>query len=329
MNSRKILQFAVIGAVAFFIGSGARYVFAWTCTGNWCDAKATPPTESIDTPINVGSNPQIKTGSLNVGGDLGIGSDGSKNPLWKLGVRVGSLFIGNVQAWAPDKTVMIGNVPENWSGGNGVVLNVNGKLRVQGGVQGDVLTNGGDGVAVWKTLVPPITNIVGGSYITVTPRTSKGEVTVSANIPPPPSLPGWLRPGSGASNRVPVASANGDVSWRTIRVSANAARRGNVGSEVYHPSGTDPQFREGKIDRAFAPPSFDGGTTLGKLCGLGGYELYVSGTATVKNWSSPGDNGLIFWNGVRWDKKDGSERAHVEGSWTCETPAGDPQISFE
>ncbi|MCR4328057.1 MAG: hypothetical protein NUV53_00890 [Patescibacteria group bacterium] len=310
MSIKKISSFVAVGIVAFMIGSGARYLSAQTFNA----PTQTPPSENVPAPINVGSITQTKIGGLNLEGNFAIKAGSSEE--WAFDVQRGSLRLGSAQAWGPDGTVMIGSVPENWSNPSGVVLNINGGVRIQGGNSGDVLTNKGGGVASWEKPVAPVTSILAGSYITVTPSAG-GVVTVSAIQPSAPDVPGWVNPGSGSSNRVPVADSNGNVSWRVVRavVSGGGSSSIDVNSayeSIRQPS--DPLLHENGIDRAVYHDS----STLNRICVQKGYERYVGG-GTFKIWTSPEDNGVVAWGGSQWVKYDGDNKEHVEGAITCET----------
>ncbi len=328
--SRKTLFLSVTVILAgFLLGSGARYILAVTCTSadGWCNPTVAPTGGNIDAPINVGDTVQTKTGGLKLGRDLevtgmaAIGKDVSVGGLgiqsWKFAVQQGSLLLGSVQTWGADGTVLIGPVPTS-APPSGVKLNVNGSIRIQGGGagQGKVLTSASDGTASWETPVAPVTKIIAGLNIVVNPDTGLGAVTVSAIAPSMPSLPGWLYPGSGSSNRVPVADGSGNVSWRTVRaeVSGGGISSFNAVSAYNDIRGSgDPDAPYGGSRSVY-----DDGTTKNRLCQLKGYERYVSSLAG--SWDSPKDNGVVAWNGSKWVAYDGDSKAPLSrwgDSLTC------------
>jgi hypothetical protein len=62
MNIKRIISSVGIGAGAIIIGLGVQYALA-----NWSPAPPNPPSNNTPAPINVGTSPQAKNGSLSLG----------------------------------------------------------------------------------------------------------------------------------------------------------------------------------------------------------------------------------------------------------------------
>ncbi len=216
----KMLVIAFLAGVGFGAGWSAQGIFAWD------KPTASPVGGNTPPPLTIGSDDQEKKGGLKLGKDLeitgGVKVGGMLNAAgtfslqsWKWGVVGDCLFLGTAQAWSASG-VSIGSsscgVP------SGAVLDVNGSIRIQGGGagQGKVLTSASDGTASWETPVAPVTTISAGSNMSVSTAPDTGVVTMRAIMPTPPSVPGWVYPGSGNGGRVPVTDQWGNVSWQGL-----------------------------------------------------------------------------------------------------------------
>ncbi|MBM3256946.1 MAG: hypothetical protein FJY98_01285 [Candidatus Liptonbacteria bacterium] len=172
----------IVGAAAFLLGSGASYLFAQTTAG-WTAPTATPPGGNTEAPVNVGPFLQHKNGGLSVGGNgQPLNASGTLSVVGdtKLGkdlevigrVKVGQSLIAPIISAGP----LSPEAPLS-----SVALTVGGKVQIRGGnpQSGYVLTaTGTDGTTEWKAA--PITKIVPGSNVTVSPASGMGEVTINA-----------------------------------------------------------------------------------------------------------------------------------------------------
>ncbi|MDR3558427.1 MAG: hypothetical protein P4L61_02750 [Candidatus Pacebacteria bacterium] len=119
MNTKKIVSSIAIGAGAVIIGLGLQYALA-----DWTSAPSNPPSGNTPAPLNVGSEPQIKsgilgviglvTGTLNVAAGASttagtvLTNDGAGNASWASGGS-GSIPSGAIMAFA------LSACPTGWS----------------------------------------------------------------------------------------------------------------------------------------------------------------------------------------------------------------------
>ncbi len=198
---KNIIPFLVVAVAALVAGWNASTLFAWD------RASVAATGGNTASPLNKGGVLQRKDGNLTVGE---IGLQG-----WKFAPSTDCLSLksaqSGVQAWSQTGTAIgSGACPPV-----GIALDVVGKLRMQGGVQGDILTDIGDGAAIWKTPTPSVIKVLPGKDVNVSTTGNAGEVVISAIAPSGDELPGWAGNPSGPE-RVPVAGANGSVSWGSL-----------------------------------------------------------------------------------------------------------------
>ncbi|MEI6396758.1 MAG: hypothetical protein WCO48_01655 [Candidatus Taylorbacteria bacterium] len=182
---KKSLTFTavVIGAL---LGASALSVLAQS--SSWIAPTATPPSNNVAAPINVGSSPQWKMGSLGIGinpinwsaldvnGDVSIRGGGSgPTPTAVLTSEAGGKGI-TIKARAGNTYDLFVSTLGNVGIGNATPsakLDVNGTVRFSGAGTpgtGKVLTSDATGNATWQTPTSPIcapneTLIPGGSTV--------------------------------------------------------------------------------------------------------------------------------------------------------------------
>lgn len=167
-NFAKALALSV--GVLVFSGAASYLIFAWNDGG-------IPPTGNVDAPLNTGSAAQTKAGDLNIGGNIGFGSNTRQMiNLWSttygIGIQSSTAYFRTNGNFAFYKGGVHSNSQlDPGSGGTAQMvinstgnvgigtaspaakLDVAGQVKITGGspAAGKVLTSDANGLATWQT----------------------------------------------------------------------------------------------------------------------------------------------------------------------------------
>jgi hypothetical protein len=145
--------------------------FVVFAVGEWTGPSATPPSENVSAPINTGSETQLKTGALGIGGVLETNT---------LKITGGTPGVGKVLTSDADGLA-------SWTNNITTTEITTGTLKVTGGTPGvgKVLVSDAEGLVSWDTPAEPLTKSV-TMYLCPTngstqcSRTCDGRVTNSS-----------------------------------------------------------------------------------------------------------------------------------------------------